>query len=67
VLKVAVGLLGDLGVAFGNRMYQIFSQPSILQVLQDARQYEEMKSIVQWTQSVVNNIRQDKPAMYGNK
>ena len=60
VLKAAIGLLGDLGSAFGSRMHQIFSQPYIAQLLQEGRQYDEMTTIVNWTHGVVQAIRSGK-------
>ncbi len=53
VLKGSIGLLGDLGVAFGTRMAAIFNQPYVLQMLQEGRQYEDMSQIVSWTQGVM--------------
>ena len=52
--------VGDLGSAFGPRMYQIFSQPYIMQLLQEARGYEDLHTIVNWTSGVVQQIRAGK-------
>eukprot|EP01006_Ploeotia_vitrea_P006516 TRINITY_DN13463_c0_g1_i1.p1 TRINITY_DN13463_c0_g1~~TRINITY_DN13463_c0_g1_i1.p1 ORF type:complete len:380 (+),score=24.45 TRINITY_DN13463_c0_g1_i1:146-1141(+) len=60
VLKAAIGLLGDLGSAYGNRMYQIFSQPYIMQLLQEGRTFEDLQTIVNWTQGIVQQIRSGK-------
>lgn len=60
VLKAAIGLLGDLGATYGSRMHQIFSQPYITQLLQEGRQYDDMTSIVNYTQSIVHQIRTGK-------
>lgn len=60
VLKAAIGLLGDLGSAYGARMFQIFSQPYILQLLQEGRQYEDLSSIVDYAQGVIHSVRSKK-------
>lgn len=52
VLKGAVGLLGDLGSCYGNRMQQIYSQPFVAAVLSKSRQYEELQQLTQWAQGV---------------
>ena len=60
VLKASIGLLGDLGTTFGNRMFQIYSQAYILQLLQEGRQYEDMADVVTWAHGIVMNIRAGK-------
>jgi hypothetical protein len=52
VLKAAVGLLGDLGDAFGGKMFPVFSQPYVLQLISEALQEDETRDVALWAQKV---------------
>lgn len=56
VLKGAIGLLGDLGATYGSRMHQIFSQPYVVKLIQEGKEYEDMADLVNYTQSVVHQV-----------
>lgn len=60
VLKGAIGLLGDLGATYGARMYQIYSQPYIAQLMQEGRQHEYMSQIVNYTHGIIQQVRAGK-------
>lgn len=52
VRKAAVGVLGDLGDAFGVRMYQVYAQPFILKLVSSAVEYEDSRDVALWAQKV---------------
>ena len=52
VYKAVVGLLGDLGDAFGVKMFTVFSQPFVLNLVTEATKDEDMKDIAMWTYKV---------------
>lgn len=55
VVKAAVGVLGDLGDSFGAKMFPVFSQPYVLQLLSVALQDEESKEVAAWAQKVLHS------------
>lgn len=54
VLKTAVGVLGDLGQTFGKRMHNLYLQPFVSSLVQQALTDEEddVKQVADWSQSV---------------
>ena len=52
VRKAAVGVLGDLGDAFGVKMNQVYGQPFILQLVASAAGDEDSREVALWTQKV---------------
>lgn len=53
VLKAAIALVGDLVDCFGGRMSMVLSQPFVNVMLQEGKQYEDMRQIANWTQKVI--------------
>ena len=56
VLKNIIALIGDLGTLFGKRLAPILREPFVAQLLQQASEYEEMSTIVDWTKQVKFHI-----------
>ena len=54
-MKSAIGLLGDLGQTFGVKMQQLYSQPFVTALIQQANKVddEDIKDTAKWTQSVI--------------
>ena len=53
VLKACVGLLGDLGQTFGNKMQALYQMPFVPMLLQQASQEDDdIQEVAQWAQSV---------------
>jgi hypothetical protein len=52
VVKAAVGLLGDLGDAFGARMAPLYSQPDVMHLINMALADENSKAVASWTKKV---------------
>eukprot|EP01041_Mallomonas_annulata_P000250 gene250-463_t len=59
VLKAVVGLLGDMGQAFGPRMYHVLHQPFFHTLVQEAISQGDntTRQLGTWTQSVIANIK----------
>lgn len=57
VLKAAIALLGDLVDCFRGRMSNILNQPFVGKMLQEGKQYEEMRQIANWTQKVCSTLK----------
>lgn len=55
VRKAAVGVLGDLGDAFGVKMYPVYGQPFILQLVAAAAGDEDSREVALWAQKVIKN------------
>ena len=55
VLKSAIGLLGDLGQTFGTKMQQLYSQPFVTALIQQANKVDDqdIRETAKWTQSVI--------------
>lgn len=53
VLKSAIGLLGDLGQAFGNKMLEVYNMPFVASLIQEGSQNgSDTQDVAEWTQSV---------------
>lgn len=54
VLKSAIGLLGDLGQTFGIKMQQLYNQPFVTALIQQANKVDDtdIQETAKWTQSV---------------
>ena len=61
VLKAAVGLLGDLGDSFKARMYPVFTQPFVTELINIAVSNEDSKEVALWAQRIINTIRSRAP------
>lgn len=57
VLKAAIGLLGDLGQIFGNKMLAVYNQPFVNILLQQGSQIEEISDVANWAQNVSRQIK----------
>lgn len=57
VLKTAVGLLGDLGMIYGNKIAIVYRQPFVATLVQDAMQNgSDAQEIAQWTQERIQAV-----------
>ena len=53
VRKAAVGVLGDLGDAFGVKMVQLYEQTFVLQLVASAAADEDSREVALWTQKAI--------------
>ena len=56
VLKAAIALVGDLVDCFRGRMSNVLNQPFVGAMLQEGKEYDEMRQIANWTQKVGSSI-----------
>lgn len=53
VLKSAIGLLGDLGQAFGNKVLPVYNMPFVASLIQEGSQNgSDTQDVAEWAQSV---------------
>lgn len=62
VLKTAVGVLGDLGQTFGKRMHNLYLQPYVSSLVQQALVDDEddVKQVADWAQQMIDAVVQRK-------
>ena len=58
VLKAAVGLLGDLGQIFGNKMANVYRMPFVKKVFIEGLETEDssINDTAKWAQSIAHNM-----------
>ena len=52
VLSGLIGLIGDLGQAFGNKLIGFLSDKLIVKTVQEGTQFEDVAKTARWTQGV---------------
>lgn len=55
-LKVAVGLLGDLGQTFGVRIQPLYQQPFVAKVVAEGMECEDLQGTCKWAQDIIRKV-----------